>query len=97
MPRLKSAIKRVQTSERNRLRNLVYKTEVKTLIKKVAALVENKDKESAQKAANEAFAVIDRASLRNIIHLNNAARKKSRISKWLKTLESNTATTKSKK
>lgn len=87
MPRIKSAIRRARTSERNRVHNLVYKTQVKTLIKKVYDLVSKKDSDSAHKAANEAFSLIDRASLKRIIHLNNAARKKSKISKWLKTLE----------
>ncbi len=86
MPRLKSAIKRVKTSERNRLNNLVYKTQIKTLTKKVLEFVEGKDAKSASKAASEAFALIDRAATKKVIHLNNAARKKSRISKWLKKL-----------
>ena len=87
MPRLKSAIKRVQVSERNRVHNLLYKTQIRTLIKKVAELVSKKDSKSAAKTANEAFALIDRACTKNILHSNNAARKKSRISRWLKTIE----------
>lgn len=86
MPKLKSAIKRVQTSERNRVRNLTYKTKIKTMIKKVSDFVSKKDAKSAINTANEAFALIDRAATKRIIHLNNAARKKSKISKWLKTL-----------
>ena len=88
MPRLKSAIKRVRTSERNRLNNLVYKTQIKTITKKVIDFVEKKDEQSAAKAASEAFALIDRAPTKRVIHLNNAARKKSRISKWLKKIAS---------
>ena len=87
MPRLKSAIKRVQVAERNRLRNLIYSTQIKTLIKKVADYVAKKDAKLASDTANEAFALIDRASTRNVIHLKNAAHKKSKISKWLKSLE----------
>ena len=87
MPRLKSAIKRVKTAKRNWLRNLTYHSKIKTLIKKVQTLVSSKDTDNAKKAANEAFSEIDRASTKNIIHLNNAKRKKSKISKWLKTLE----------
>lgn len=97
MPRLKSAIKRVQVAERNRQRNLIYTTQIKTLIKKVADFVAKKDTKSASDTANEAFALIDRASTRNILHLKNAARKKSKISKGLKSLETEKATkTKSK-
>ena len=87
MPRLKSAIKRVRTSERDRQHNLVYKTQIKTFIKKLSELVSKKDATSSVKGANEAFALIDRATSKNILHLNNAARKKSEIHSWLKTLE----------
>lgn len=90
MPRLKSAIKRVQVSSRNRVHNLVYKTQIKTLIKKVAEFVSKKDAKSATDTANQAFALIDRAATKNILHLNNAARKKSKISHWLKSLEPKT-------
>ncbi|MBI2996072.1 MAG: 30S ribosomal protein S20 [Candidatus Melainabacteria bacterium] len=88
MPRLKSAIKRVKTSERNRLRNQTKISEIKTLIKKVNHFVSKNDESSAKATANKAFAVIDRATSKGILHLKNAAHKKSRISKWLKMLES---------
>lgn len=84
MPRLKSAIKRVKTNERNRLRNLTFKSQVKTAMKKVSEL---KDLKQAKEAANEAFSIIDKAWSKGVLHLNTAGRKKSRISKWLKALE----------
>lgn len=87
MPVTKSAVKRVKTSERNRLRNLGYKTQIKTIIKKLSELVQNKDTESAKKTANAAFALIDRSTTKGVLHRSSAARKKSRISKWLKSLE----------
>lgn len=87
MPRLKSAIKRVKTSERNRVHNLFYKTRIKTLIKKVSDMVEKKDSKQATNIANEAFSLIDRATSKGVLHINNAASKKSKISNWLKTLE----------
>ena len=95
MPRLKSAIRRVRTSERNRVHNLTYKTEIKTLLKKIQDFVSKSDSKLATATANEAFALIDRSATKNIIHLKNAARKKSRISKWLKTLESKPSKSKS--
>lgn len=88
MPRLKSAIRRVRTSERNRLRNLTYTTQIKTLLKKIQDFVAKEDSKSAGTTANEAFALIDRSATKRIIHPKNAAHKKSRISKWLKNLES---------
>lgn len=90
MPRLKSAIKRVKVSKRNTERNLLYKTQIKTLVKKVNDLVSKKDLQTALDTANKAFALIDRATFKNVIHMNNAARKKSKISKWLQSLEPQT-------
>ena len=87
MPITKSAIKKVKTSERNRLRNVTYKTQIKTIIKKILDLISKKDIDSAKKATSEAFALIDRCTTKGIIHNNNASRKKSRISHWLKSLE----------
>ena len=88
MPVTKSAIKRVKTSERNRQRNLDYKTRIKSILKKISELVQKKDTESAQKTANAAFALIDKSTTKGILHKRSAAKKKSRVSKWLKSLES---------
>ena len=41
MPRLKSAIKRVRTSERNRKHNLHYKSAIKSVLKKIADRVDS--------------------------------------------------------
>ena len=87
MPRTKAAVKRVKTSERNRLKNVSYKTKIKTLTKKILDSIVKKDLTSATKSANEVFALIDRIATKKIIHRNSAARKKSRISKWLKSLD----------
>ncbi len=87
MPRLKSAIKRVKTSERNRQRNLTYTSQIKTQLKKLSELVSKKDTKAAKETADVTFALIDRATAKNVLHLRNAAHKKSRISKWLKTLQ----------
>jgi small subunit ribosomal protein S20 len=86
----KSAIKRIKTSERKRIENVSYKSQVKTFIKKYfRALVifettpsqENLIK--AKAILNIAFSKIDKAKKKNILHKNNAARKKSRLSKAL--------------
>lgn len=88
MPRLKSAIKRVKTSKRNHLRNVNAKSEIKTIIKKIKDIVANKDLDTASKLRNEAFSLIDSATVKGMLHKNNSARKKSKIAKWLKSIES---------
>mgnify|MGYP001576015051 CR=1 FL=1 len=57
-------------------------------MRSISELVAKKDSKSAKETAEKAFSLIDRAQVKDILHINNAARKKSTISKWLKTLES---------
>ncbi|MDX2242989.1 MAG: 30S ribosomal protein S20 [Leptolyngbyaceae cyanobacterium bins.302] len=91
MANIKSAIKRVQIAERNRLRNKAYKSAVKTLTKKyisavnlyVASPSEEQMKDVELKMA-EAYSKIDKAVKRGILHPNNGARKKARIARVLK-------------
>ena len=87
----KSAKKRIQVAERNRLVNKSYKSSVKTLTKKTIANCEkykqepNTDnKNLVQLSVNEAFSLIDKAVKKNILHKNNGANKKSRINKLVK-------------
>jgi len=87
----KSALKRAQIAERNRLRNKAYKSAVKTLMKKYFAAVdayaanptpESEDQVKLSMAA--AYSKIDRAVKRGILHPNNGARKKSRLAARMK-------------
>lgn len=82
MPRIKSAVKRVQVTERNRQRNIAYKSAVRTAMKKVllAASV-NKDPQALEESLKRAYGVIDRAILKGILHKNTGARYKSRVAK----------------
>ena len=87
----KSAKKRIQVAERNRLVNKSYKSTVKTLTKKTLVSCEkymkdpNSDnKNLVQVSVNEAFSIIDKAVKKNILHKNNGANKKSRINKLVK-------------
>ncbi|MGG6293161.1 30S ribosomal protein S20 [Leptolyngbya sp. AN02str] len=92
MANIKSAIKRVQISERNRLRNKSYKSAVRTLMKRyftaaseyLANPSPELEKEVQQRMA-AAFSKIDKAVKRGVLHPNNGARKKSRLAKALKT------------
>ena len=87
----KSAKKRIQVAERNRLVNKSYKSTVRTLTKKTLANCEkykqepNSDNEYLVKSSvNEAFSLIDKSVKKNILHKNNGANKKSRINKLVK-------------
>lgn len=76
----KSAKKAVKRSEKMRARNLVFKLEMKSSIKKLKKAVSESSWEF-DLLLKKAYSSIDRAARRNIIHKNNASRKKSNLSK----------------
>ena len=83
MPNIKSAKKRVIVTKTKTLQNKMFKTELKTDIKKYQAAVAAGDAALAQETYKAAVKKIDQAAARNIIHKNAAARKKSQFTKAL--------------
>ncbi len=81
MPRIKSAIKRVEVAERNRNRNKAWKSAVRTARNAVADSLNVADKNAADTNLNQMYRVIDQAVSKGILHKNSAARKKSRLAK----------------
>ena len=87
----KSAEKRIQTSERNRLRNRFYKSSVKTLIKTFFKNLETykvsktpEDKSQVEKNLSSVYSLIDKGTKKNVFHKNTAARKKAQLAASLK-------------
>ncbi len=91
MPNKKSAIKRVRTSERNRLYNRFWKTRCKTELKKVLVNVKKGDLEASVASLNAAQSVFDKAVVKGVLHRNTAARKKALMAAKVKTLTAPTA------
>ncbi len=83
MPNIKSAKKRVIVTKTKTLRNKIYRTQLKTDIKKFEAAVASGDKAAAQAAYIAAVKKVDKAAARGIIHKNAAAHKKSHFTKKL--------------
>ena len=88
----KSAKKRIQIAERNRLINKSYKSTVRTLTKKTLANCEkfkkdptDDNKNLVKTSLNKAFSLIDKAVKKNVLHKNNGANKKSKINSYVKT------------
>ena len=88
----KSAKKRIQIAERNRLINKSYKSTVRTLTKKTLEYCEKykkdpneENKNTLQTSLNNAFSLIDKAVKKNVLHKNNGANRKSKINKFVKT------------
>ncbi|SEH61805.1 MULTISPECIES: 30S ribosomal protein S20 [Atopobiaceae] len=87
MANIKSQKKRILTAEKARIRNRAVRSELKTAVKKVRLAVEAKDVEEAQKAANVAGRLMDKAASKGIIHKNQAAERKSGMQKLVNTLK----------
>lgn len=81
MANTKSAEKRIRSNERKRLRNQMYRSRVKTMIRKAEQLIFS-GQEGAE-AVRAAITTLDKAAVKGIIHKNNAARRKSRLMKKL--------------
>ncbi len=79
MANIKSAKKRILTSEKRAARNQAVKSGVKTAVKKVRVAIEQGDKALAQKELLNATSVIDKAESKGIIKKNTASRKVSRL------------------
>ena len=98
MPQIKSAIKRVQVAERNRLYNKSYKSAISTLIKKALTLADKVSAgdadvsvEQLDSAMSAAISKIDKAACKGVLHRNTAARRKSRLSRVYKAATNQTA------
>ena len=82
MPNIKSAKKRVLVAERNHAKNVAVKSRIKTAVRRVLeALKDNTEK--VQELLNSAYKVIDKSVSKGVLHKNTAARKKSRLTKFV--------------
>lgn len=83
MPNIKSAKKRVLVNQTKAMQNKMFRTAMKTDMKKYQAAVAAGDTATAQETYKIAVKKIDQAAARGIIHKNAAARKKSQFTKAL--------------
>lgn len=81
MANIKSAQKRILVAERNHERNVAFKTSIKTQVKKVLEAVKAGLVDDAKENLKKAYSLYDKAVSKGILHKNNAARKKSRLTK----------------
>lgn len=83
MPQHQSAIKRVRQNKKRRERNRSQRSKMRTLISNV---MESTDKKEAQELHKKATSYLDKMSSKGLIHENNAARKKSQMTKHINNL-----------
>ena len=81
MANIKSQIKRNKQNHTAHDRNKSVKSALKTAVRKFREAVEAGDADQAKKAAADASRALDKAASKGVIHKNQAANRKSAVSK----------------
>nr|BBK20447.1 ribosomal protein S20 [Cryptomonas sp. CCAC 1634B] len=87
MANIKSAHKRIGIADRNKLRNRVYRSTVKTILKKTLVILNNlevADKVFIQSHVSLAYSSIDKAIQKGTMHPNTGNSKKALVAKHLR-------------
>jgi len=80
------AKRRIKKTEKNRQHNKAIKSSMRSQLKKVRLAIDAGDKKQAQAAMSLAMKKLDKAAKLNIVHKNQAARRKSRLQKKINAL-----------
>jgi small subunit ribosomal protein S20 len=80
----KSAIKRARQNEIRRMRNRAVKTRVRNIVKEVNAAAQGEDQAAADAKLKSAQSLIDKAAKQGVLHPRTAARKISRLNKFVR-------------
>ena len=79
-----SAERQARKALKHRVRNRAYMSKMKTSIKKVRAM---KEKEKASAELKQLLKLLDQLAAKGMIHRNNAANKKSSLTKYVNSLK----------
>lgn len=83
MPNIKSAKKRVTVAADHHERNQAQRSAMKSSLKKVTSSITGGDLETAKANLKIAIQTLDETASKGLIHKNQAARRKSRLTKQL--------------
>ena len=83
MANLKSALKRIRSNFKKRLRNKIQHKTARNAIRK---LKESTTKKEANKQFPAVISMVDKLAKKNIIHSNKAANLKSKLAKFVSSL-----------
>ena len=83
MANIKSQIKRNRQNEQARLRNKSVRSALKTYARWVREILDAGDREAAETALRRATRAYDKAVSKGVIHKNNAANHKARLTRSL--------------
>lgn len=79
MPNIKSAKKRVLVNEAKTMQNKAARSALKTNLKKFESAVAEGNRSEADVAYKVAVKAVDKAAAKGLLHKNNAANKKSKM------------------
>lgn len=85
MPNIKSAKKRLRQSHKRREHNKDVKSSIRTVTKR---LLQTESQDEAEEMLRQATSMLDRAARRGILPKNAVARRKSRLTRYVSSLES---------
>lgn len=78
MPNIKSAIKRMRTSEKARVRNTAIRSAITSARRKFMELIAAKDKEKISESFRQYCSILDKAAKKGVIMKQKAVRRKRR-------------------
>lgn len=81
MANIKSQIKRIKTNQKATERNRAVKSELKTTVRQAREAIQSGDKDKAAAAVKLASKKLDKAASKGVLHMNQAANRKSAIAK----------------
>ncbi len=84
----KSALKRIRQASKNRLYNRLQKKDMKKALRSVR---EAESYDAAMENMKRVTKVLDKLAAKNIIHKNKAANQKSKLSKFVNKMKTETA------
>lgn len=86
MPNIKSAAKRMRTSEAARVANHAVKREITSSRRKLFEAIEQGDREAGEKAFRAYASVVDKAAKKGVLKKNAASRRKSQAARRMTAL-----------
>ena len=81
MANIKSQIKRNKQNEKARLRNKAVKSSLRTSVRKFREAADGGNVEAAETALRAACRQLDKAASKGVVHMNQAANRKSAMAK----------------
>ena len=87
MPTLKSAAKRMRTSQKARVKNLLIRTQIRNTRRAFFEAVAAKNMEQAQSLFRSYCSLLDKSAKKGVIARNNALRRKARAAARIQTLK----------